>query len=526
MTVDEREFAHLPAFEQGMPQGALARVLARVEAAFESGNDELSAELIERHTLACIFGLPPTRLAEMLDALLRRGTRRDVMLRALQVVAFQPERSLIDEVPPIPDMRQTVGADFDDFVRLESVIKVRLAGRPVEALHAAAETEKRMTVMPHQAMQHGWGAYFALQYGTAQMLAGDFSAALVSFTEARMHFTPPELLFLTRQACVKAALLESLFGDEDRARSLLDEVDRLPRLGSWLEADRGAAYGIAASRVRSSGPDEALRMLTEVPLRSLGELWPFYAHAVQRARIGVQDVAGALHELETLAQLPLPLVEGQGFTGSALPLAIGMTALIRGDLSEARRRFALADQGIAATRLLTAVLDVRAGRPDRALRIAAETMPSTRGLRFLELWRLAAIAHAHYALGEIEPCVEALGAAMAMPGGVRPREARSFSEELRDLARSRFDGWPSEDAMEGAGGALFSNPDDPLTERELELVRALAAGLTREQIAREHYISINTLKSHLRSIYRKLGVNSRSGAVLAATQRGLFSEAA
>jgi LuxR family maltose regulon positive regulatory protein len=51
-----------------------------------------------------------------------------------------------------------------------------------------------------------------------------------------------------------------------------------------------------------------------------------------------------------------------------------------------------------------------------------------------------------------------------------------------------------------------------LTEREREVLRLLPSRLTLREIAAELYISINTLKFHLKVIYRKLGVTSRAEA--------------
>jgi len=59
-------------------------------------------------------------------------------------------------------------------------------------------------------------------------------------------------------------------------------------------------------------------------------------------------------------------------------------------------------------------------------------------------------------------------------------------------------------------------PTEQLTTRELEVLRLLPSRLTLREIAGELFVSQNTLKFHLRLIYRKLGVNSRSDAVAAA----------
>lgn len=57
---------------------------------------------------------------------------------------------------------------------------------------------------------------------------------------------------------------------------------------------------------------------------------------------------------------------------------------------------------------------------------------------------------------------------------------------------------------------------EDLTERERDVLRLLPSRLTLREIANELFVSQNTLKFHLRVIYRKLGVNSRAEAVQAA----------
>ncbi len=66
----------------------------------------------------------------------------------------------------------------------------------------------------------------------------------------------------------------------------------------------------------------------------------------------------------------------------------------------------------------------------------------------------------------------------------------------------------------------MANESESLTERELEILRLVATGASNQQIARELFISVNTVKVHLRNIFAKLGVQSRIEATLCAIREG------
>ncbi|HYF47315.1 MAG TPA: LuxR C-terminal-related transcriptional regulator, partial [Acidimicrobiales bacterium] len=62
---------------------------------------------------------------------------------------------------------------------------------------------------------------------------------------------------------------------------------------------------------------------------------------------------------------------------------------------------------------------------------------------------------------------------------------------------------------------------DPLSERELDVLRLLRTDLSGPDIAKELYVSLNTLRTHTKRIYTKLGVTSRREAVTRADELGL-----
>ena len=66
---------------------------------------------------------------------------------------------------------------------------------------------------------------------------------------------------------------------------------------------------------------------------------------------------------------------------------------------------------------------------------------------------------------------------------------------------------------------------EPLSERELEVLQLIAAGLTNPEIAARLFLALNTVKAHTRNIYGKLGAHNRTQAVARAKALGMLSVA-
>ena len=74
----------------------------------------------------------------------------------------------------------------------------------------------------------------------------------------------------------------------------------------------------------------------------------------------------------------------------------------------------------------------------------------------------------------------------------------------------------------GVSGDAPGSPEEPLSERELEVLALLASGRTNAEIAKDLFVALGTVKSHVNNIYRKLGAANRAEAVTQARKMNLL----
>jgi ATP/maltotriose-dependent transcriptional regulator MalT len=99
-------------------------------------------------------------------------------------------------------------------------------------------------------------------------------------------------------------------------------------------------------------------------------------------------------------------------------------------------------------------------------------------------------------------------------------EARRGIEAFADAGRLQELAAAVESVL--AEHAAVSTLAEPLGESELNVLTLLATDLSRREIGARLYLSVNTVKTHTQSLYRKLGVTSRDQAVERATALGLL----
>jgi two-component system nitrate/nitrite response regulator NarL len=103
--------------------------------------------------------------------------------------------------------------------------------------------------------------------------------------------------------------------------------------------------------------------------------------------------------------------------------------------------------------------------------------------------------------------------------GALPREAdaRQIDAAIRAVAAGLIVRVPARE--NGFGAMRESEGHALLTPRELEVLAALAEGMTNKAIARRLEISLHTVKFHVESLFRKLGARTRTEAVVKAAER-------
>jgi LuxR family maltose regulon positive regulatory protein len=215
----------------------------------------------------------------------------------------------------------------------------------------------------------------------------------------------------------------------------------------------------------------------------------------------VQTATGALVRTASGATVPPPPSTGglppspqHAIVTAAAQLARGQTGAAGATVADLLRRTGLALDVRVEAGLLAATCELTEGRTE----LARGTLDRALGLAAGERLR--------------RPVIEA------------PPRLRRFLRQERDLVE-RHD-WlgaavigtpPTRVPPPGLSGPVV----EPLTDKETEVLRCMAALLSTEEIARTMFVSVNTVKTHIRGVLRKLAATRRNEAVRRARELGL-----
>lgn len=404
---------------------------------------------------------------------------------------------------------------------------LRLIGMPERAGHVASKALALFEETP----ESEWDAYIdeipplcthlgiSLYYGGRLDQAIDWFDFAASLAASRG----------TRHALHSVALLSGIHarnGDMPEARHYVDIV----RQGTWdqeqLDGYRGTFYRVAEALLAVEAQDlDAAREHIRVfgPHRSTSEHW--IAMAQVEAWVALHDgrAAAGLEQLESFARLR-GREAGSAHARDALSRSRSLLQLAVGDLNAARR---------------TLQKDAQHDRFDTVLeqsRLALATGQASEALRMLEQTRFSpdtARQRAEAAAVQSSALHRTAGAAAARAA----TEALGIRLEDRELTTpialvSPEDFFFLHEALAARvavslprAAALPSIAARPrLSSRELVVLRALTSGSSLQEISADLNVSQNTLKTQLRSVYRKLGAANRAEAVQQAALHDLLSE--
>ncbi|WP_308310735.1 LuxR C-terminal-related transcriptional regulator [Streptomyces sp. GbtcB6] len=416
-------------------------------------------------------------------------------------------------------------------VLLES-LAARLTGSPDRAEQAVSEAARlRREVPPQLLAKHPeLTALLLTHLGSARVWAGHFDAARAALTEVA-DLPGDALTELPREDCLgHLALIDYFDGRPDRAESrALAATDATRHCGG--RPFPGAGLGqlvLAAVAVDRDELGRARALLAEAAEYGPGPGVPdpvteaYRALVTGRLHLALGDPAAAAHAADPAVrtQVPSPWAEANAALAAAAVL-----------LAEGR-------PGRAAE-----VLDgiERPGGPVCAAEVAWARLAAGHREEAVETaGRLCTEGRTGPGVTVRAALVRARAAAEAGDTGTaRKLLARALLEARRDRLRRPFlDAGPGIrrllDApplhglaaawLYGDGPGADSPPllVEELSGREREVLGRLAQMMSTQEIAADLYVSVNTVKTHLKSIYRKLGVGRRGDAVRRARERGLL----
>lgn len=501
----------------------LAELMQHIKDVIAQDDFQTAASLVEANIAAVWFGIPPSEMVEILQNLLNHLDSPTPLLQA----SYRILSATLTGESSSRELLATIDSDDPQQMFVLAMFRInelRQQGRAREAFQQTEHLEQLLGKMRFVLdPSGGWRLQSAIEIGVSAMLAGDFTKALAAFTQVQLHATVPKYAYLTRDSLVKSALIHACFGNGTTAKAYLERTAHIAPTSSWIESQLGAQQEFVKVLTYTDDHYEAANRLESVSLQNVGEMWPFYVVALHRTLEAVGHYEKLNDRLEFLDSLPFPRIDRDGFSGSVIPLKRAMLALQVGHGSEAQVLLRRADPHLAYTRLILAAAELYAGRHEQALQQALSLRRQTRGFRLMEIRRLSIVSTAQYQLGHTGEATSTLKHAAGLPHGLGPTEVQLFNPMLRQFAEQRVEGWPIT-SKSSKSTFLTGMPQTAvtLTPRETEILKHLVQRRTRAQIAQKLFISPNTVKTQLRSIFRKPGVSSASGAVREGRGRGIL----
>ncbi len=544
---------HLRASAWYEEHGHLAEAIGHALSAPDHG---LAVRLIgEGSRLAWSRGEVPTVL-RWLEALPAEAKRRRPRLNLQQAMALALTGRLDDAESLLDEIERRIEATGEDRAFLSgfaSAVRSWCARLRGDAPRAAELARRALSLLPEE--EGGLRAFAAVVLGDTLWTTGDLASAGEALAQAtgigrsagHVYSTLSAMTLQVRVQAERGRLREA---DETlrQARRYVEEegIELLPAAGAVhimmgaLHYERDDLGGAERALERGIGMAERTGNVTDL-------VWGYVT--LSRARRARGDEAGALEVARKADRVARDY-------GAGLEIAIAAAWMMRlclmhEDLAEAAdldRRLAANAEGAADAagvlgRMASARLLHAQGRYREALRLldesheAAEANGRVRDLTEISSLRALALWASNERGRAADTMAEAL--ALAAPEGY----VRTFVDEgqpmfallseVLETRRRERSGPPvpahylrrllaalERDAKSTKSAA--AGLPEPLTGREMEVLRLLASGKSNRRISSELFISVGTVKTHVIHLYRKLGANSRTQAVARARDLDLI----
>jgi LuxR family maltose regulon positive regulatory protein len=489
--------------------------------------------ILEMMPRECVEASPELALA-FGGALLARGDH----------AGAQPylRRAEEDEALVPPDRR----AQFAASRAAMRLYEGRLRGDPKAALQAARELLERDVVLDD--LSSGVRSFVLGQLGVVELWTGDLDSAIGHLERAHANAGEGGNDWTALAAVAHLAVARTFRGEILRALRHADEAVRLAVRRGWGRSEpAGAAYCVQAALAIQRGQreqaeglvtraSEALHETRDRPLRAV--------HALNRALLlsdgGEPEAALSVLQVardEVGAWPLLAPLDDQLLAREALLLAaVGEREVGRALLERAERETATSvpvANALARLRLLE-------GEPDAARDVLAPHLGVGDGASAdgpvsvrAEAWLLDALALDALAEHDDAACSLERSLDLAEPAGLS-RLLVEHGNLVRPVLHRHVRHGTAHPAIVGEALETIDHRGtersrhaaillaEPLSEREQAILRYLPTMMSNQEIASELFVSVNTVKTHLKAIYRKLDASGRREAVQRGRDLGLM----
>jgi LuxR family maltose regulon positive regulatory protein len=506
--------------------------------AVQAAEDVLTVEMLIAHGPTLLADGRAGELHQLIGTA-GQTVQQDASVRRLDTLAVLDVEPVARDTLPRPrrpvdgEPAPHVPADGTRAAPLEALVALQQARQDLGLSSAALDTSATVS----NERDDDVGLLLALNRGAVLLLAGRLDEAEAELTAAWRTASATR----NGHALVRASTgLTAVASSRSRYREaweLADDTLRIAlRAGALGGPETGAVIVQAAHSARQRLDSSAARRLAEAAESALRDTTHPSIVISLRSLCAVLDVEDGADPVDATRRLRECWDIGNG--QSVPPLLAAHLAFLEhrcawlaGRLDWARDALLRLGRTVGPggeMDVLTATEHLARGRRDAARRrlgpVLDGSVPCLLPVTLQQAWLVETLlaasagqrARSHAALHEAVCMAEELGAFrpfLDLPGII----------DLLDEDASRFGRLdPVVDRISSMAHLRVDHTFVAMTPKELGLLSDLPAPLTFEEIAARHQVSVNTVKTHVRSIYQKLGASSRRQAIATARHRGLL----